>query len=147
MADAYIDQDYCYARFGETLTTGLSVKLGGVLSASIESSTASIQRALVARGYSAPATTEDEFVKLAVFGCLWEMLASMPKASVQLPKGWADNPYKRAYEDILSGDADLTGSPSHSHTVSRGVGGWLFSDRSATSDDPQKTSKDELAGY
>jgi hypothetical protein len=114
----------------------------------IEASTALIKSALKNSGYPAPATqdptTVDELVKLGVFACLREMLASVPDAQIPLPEGWQTSPQKMVLRMIIEGDFPI---PSVDPSTAGGVGGAVFTDPLISTNYERKTTKTELGGY
>jgi len=145
VADQWFDQDYVRLRFGEGLTDALTTRLGGDIDAWCQNATTAVQKELRNKGYTAPATTTDERLLFAAFGAFWELVSSNPKASLKLPDGWADNPFKLALEGIRDGSTDL--SDVLTVSTSRSIGGSQWTDTSATATTPRRTSDDELAGF
>lgn len=149
MAAQYLTAQYVYARFGESLTNGLTSRLGATLTSVIESATATVRKELARLGFSAPATTSDEFLMSATFGALWLNLANAPKASLKLPEGFDSTPYIKDLASIEDGSASkyLEEVAGLSVDTATAIGGSLWTDTSSTSSNPRRTSPDELAGY
>lgn len=149
MAAQYLTAEYCYERFGESLTVALTTKLGGTLEKAIESATASVRKDVAALGFSAPATTSDEFLMSATFAALWLDLANTPKASLKLPDNFDATPYMRDLESIRDGSASKYLAEVAGLTIdtATAIGGSLWTDTSSTSTNPKRTTSDELAGY
>lgn len=122
---------------------------GVVRNTMIEAATSVIQTAMRNSGYSPPATQTasevEEFVKLAVLGCYWEMVAKIPEASIPLPENWPTHPAKLAYASILSGDAKLAATPSDIGAV----GGFAWTENDPDVDDsrPPRATREELEGW
>ena len=92
-------------------------------------------------------TSADQLLKLATIGAVLQTAYSRGEKSVPLPEAWSDHPARRAYTDLLSGDLPLVGK-----TLDHGsaVGGWQFSQTSATNVDraaTRRTSRRNLSGY
>ncbi len=142
----YIDETYVEAHLGSGYVNAVQAISGVYLSTLITAGTARVQSALKAAGYSTPDTTADEVVKLAVLGCVREMVADVPEAAQQLPDDWAQraqNPV-RILREIVNGD--VPSLASHSLDTSTAVGGSQFS-ISTASGLPKRTTKRELGGY
>lgn len=151
MAAQYIDSQYVYERFSESLTLALT-RSGIVLESVIESATAAVQVLVERLGFTAPNTTSDlttsQLLKGATFAALWQMLAEMPKASLKLPDGWASNPFKLMLDSIEDGTASKRlAADGLTLDTATAIGGSLWSDRSTTADDPRRTTNDELGSY
>lgn len=146
---AYIDSDYVRARWGEQLELALTQRLGGDLDAWIESASATVQSLVAAMGFTVGSTSTDPLIQKATFASLWEGLAANPKASMKLPEGWAENPYRKALGQLEDKSASqyLATVAGLSLDVAIAVGGTLWTDTTSTGDDPRRTTSDELAGY
>lgn len=147
MADQYIDSTYVHAHMGSAVVTVLGAITGVSLTQLIESATARVQTALRNSGYSTPATTSDQTVKLVTFGVLREMLSDIPEANLPLPDDWANragNP-ARMLSEIVEGQIQLDG---HTLTLASAVGGWQMSSHEDTSSGfPQRASRSQLRGF
>lgn len=145
MADTYITSTYVKGFIGTGLWDALAGVTGFSWTTQIESATATIQSGLRNSGYAASSTTDDEFVKSAVMGALWEQVSALPEKSIPLPENWDRNPLNIARVQILNGDADLT----HSLTKRKAVGGWAWSEhRSGVTDSrTQRASRKQLEDW
>ena len=149
MADRYLDSTYIQSFLGSGYEAAAIGTTGVVRNTLIEAATSVIQVVLRNSGYSCPSTQDpadvEEFVKLGTLGCYWQMLATIPEASVPLPAEWATHPAKLAYAAILSGDAKLAADPSNVGAV----GGWKWTENDPDVDDsrPPRATREELEGY
>lgn len=145
MADRYIDTAYVDAAMGQSVREGLLGESDlGDLDVIIEAATALVQGYLRNSGYTVLSTVDptevDPLVKLAVMALVWQMLASRPDNSLELPATWATSVYSLALGGILSGDVTL----SLALTARDAVGGWSFTSRTAR---PAYTTREELEGW
>jgi hypothetical protein len=69
--------------------------------------TSDIQTAIRTAGYTPPATTTDEFIRLATLGSFVRLAYSRPDNMLALPEDFDKSPMSRAYERIISGEAVL----------------------------------------
>lgn len=111
MADQYIDQTYVNNMIGSAVRTALFTDAGvysaAALTATIEAATGVIQNAIRSAGYTAPATTTDQFIMLATLGELVWLGYNRPDKRLPLPEGWANSSMAKARAAILSGEAEL----------------------------------------
>ena len=149
MADQYIDAAFVRNYLGTNVEGTIEAYTGVGLTQHIESATSLIQSYLRNNGYTTPTTTNDETVKGAVMGAVWQTFASVPEASLPLPENWADHPLRIAYVGILDGSATLDTSVTHTLDTAQAVGGWQASDhsRDTTEGRPQKSSRKNMRGY
>ncbi len=146
MPDQYIDETYVEDHLGTGYVNAVQAVSGIDLTVIIEGGTGVVQGAMQNSGYSTPATTSDERVKLAVLGCVREMIADVPEATLPLPENWANhvmNP-QRLYDAIVDGKLPLSG---HTVSIPGAVGGWQSTPRTGTYGRPPRASKTELKGY
>ena len=114
MADRYIDVAYVDSCIDRSVRVSLigDEAAADELLRHIERATSFVKGYLRNSGYTCPATQDpstidDETVKDAVMCLVWERLAGKPNASLALPEGWKEGPYRLALEGILSGAVQL----------------------------------------
>lgn len=140
MADKYIDATYVDAYLGHGFRTAIDDLEGSSLDTLIEGGTALVQSYLRQQGYSTPATTTDETVKLATLACVFASALTLPEFSFAKPDTWENHPAKLALDGILSGDAQIT----HALNEIAAEGGAAFTSSTTY---PQYASRSNLSGY
>jgi hypothetical protein len=121
---------------------------GIILDRILEASTALVQGAIRAAGYSPPSTqdpsTVEELLKLATLGQAWPLLAAIPEVSLPLPEGWDKHAATLAFQGLQSGTLKPAADPGKIGAV----GGWAASDHTTASTGyPQRASRSQLRGY
>ena len=145
MADAYIDEAFVEDHLGSAYVNAAQAVTAIDLTVIIEGATGVVQGAMQNAGYSTPTTTTDQRVKLAVLGCVREMVADIPEAAQPLPENWAShimNPV-RFFDSIVDGKLPLSG---HTVSIPGAVGGWQSTTRTGTYGRPPRASRTELKG-
>jgi hypothetical protein len=145
---AYLTAEQVYGHLSETLTVAATSRLGVDIDTVIAAATAHVQQLVHSCGFSAPSTTDDPWLQSATLAALWELLANKPKAGVKLPDGWATDPGRMKLAALEDRSASLhLEAIGLSCNTATSVGGSQWTDTSSTSDNPARTSRDELAGY
>lgn len=141
MADRYVDRDYVEATLGAKYIASSLAETGRDLDVLIEQGTAVVRGALKNSGYAQPVSSDgvgvEEIVKLAVVGQMIELLATAPGTSVPLPENWENSPYRKAFDQIVSGELQLDADPE-----SLGAVGGFGLQRTATTE--RRTTADEM---